>query len=218
MKLWSDSFRDGEAIPPEFAFGRIDSRHRVALAPNRNPQLAWWDVPDGTRSIAVLCHDFDVPGMPDDVNHPDREVPTSLPRVDFHHWVLVDLPPSVVSIVAGEFSDGVVPRGKSGPQTRYGARQGLNDYTIWFAADHDMAGDYYGYDGPCPPWNDALIHRYQFAVYALDLDRLPVEGRFTGPQVLAAMAGHVLARATVTGSYTLNARLAGPAAAVQAAP
>jgi Raf kinase inhibitor-like YbhB/YbcL family protein len=213
MKLWSDSFRDGEAIPAEFAFARIDPKHRVALAPNRNPHLAWWDLPEGTRSIVVLCHDFDAPSVADDVNHPDREVPTSLARVDFFHWVLVDLPPSVAAVAAGEFSDGVVPRGRGGPESRHGSRQGLNDYTAWFAQDHDMAGEYFGYDGPCPPWNDALIHHYQFAVHALDLERLPLEGRFGGPQALAAMQGHVLARATISGSYTLNPRLAGGAPA-----
>ena len=213
MKLWSDSFRDGEAIPSEFAFARIDARHRVALAANRNPHLAWWDVPEGVRSIAVICHDFDAPSVPDDVNHTDREVPASLVRADFFHWVLLDLPPSLASIAAGEFSNQVVPKGKDGPETHHGARHGLNDYTAWFASDHDMAGDYYGYDGPCPPWNDALIHRYQFAVYALDIERLPVEGRFTGTQALAAMQGHVLARATVSGTYSLNPRLVGPPAA-----
>jgi Raf kinase inhibitor-like YbhB/YbcL family protein len=209
MKLWSDSFHDGEAIPAEFAFARIDPKLRVALAHNRNPHLAWWDLPAGTRSIAVTCHDFDAPSVPDDVNHPDREVPASLARVDFFHWVLVDLPPAVVSIAAGEYADHVVPKGKSGPEAKHGARHGLNDYTAWFAQDHDMAGEYYGYDGPCPPWNDALIHRYQFAVHALDLERLPLEGRFTGAQALAAMQGHVLARATLIGRYTLNPRLAG---------
>lgn len=213
MKLWSDSFRDGEAIPAEFAFARVDARHRVALAANRNPHLSWWDVPEGTRSLALVCHDFDAPSVPDDVNHPDREVPTTLARADFFHWVLVDLPATLASIVAGEFSSQVVPKGKSGPDTLHGARHGLNDYTVWFASDHDMAGDYFGYDGPCPPWNDALIHRYQFALYALDVERLAVEGRFTGVQALAAMQGHVLARATVSGTYSLNQRLVGPAGA-----
>ena len=32
MKLWSDSFRDGEAIPADFAFARIDSKHHVEPA------------------------------------------------------------------------------------------------------------------------------------------------------------------------------------------
>lgn len=209
MKLWSDSFTDGAAIPAEFAFARTDTRHRVALSGNRNPHLAWGGLPDGTRSLAVVCHDSDAPSVPDDVNHPDREVPESLARVDFHHWVLVDLPASLGSIAAGEYSDQVVPKGKSGPEARHGARHGLNDYTAWFAQDHDMAGDYYGYDGPCPPWNDARVHRYQFTVYALSVERLPIEGRFNGAQALAAMQGHVLARASISGSYTLNARLAG---------
>ena len=50
-----------------------------------------------------------------------------------------------------------------------GARQGINDYTGWFAGDKDMAGNYFGYDGPCPPWNDEIPHRYVFTLYALDV-------------------------------------------------
>lgn len=67
-----------------------------------------------------------------------------------------------------------------------------------------MAGDYYGYDGPCPPWNDERRHRYLFTLYALDMARCPVEGRFTGAQVLKAIAPHVLNKASLTGLYTLN--------------
>jgi phosphatidylethanolamine-binding protein (PEBP) family uncharacterized protein len=40
----------------------------------------------------VICHDPDVPSKGDDVNQEGRGVPASLPRVDFFHWVLVDLP------------------------------------------------------------------------------------------------------------------------------
>jgi Raf kinase inhibitor-like YbhB/YbcL family protein len=71
-----------------------------------------------------------------------------------------------------------------------------------------MAGDYYGYDGPCPPWNDAIVHHYVFTIYALDLDQLPLEGRFTGAQVREAIARHVLDQASLTGTYTLNPKLA----------
>ena len=47
----------------------------------------------------------------------DREVPADLPRVDFFHWVLVDLPPGLHEIAEGEFSRGFTPRGKPGPAT-----------------------------------------------------------------------------------------------------
>jgi len=98
----------------------------------------------------------------------------------------------------------VVPKGKPGPQAARGARQGLNGYTQWFANDKLMAGEYFGYDGPCPPWNDELVHRYVFTLYALDLKRCPVSGSFTGPDVLAAIKGHVLESAMLTGTYSLN--------------
>lgn len=208
MKLTSESFVDGGVIPVEFAFGRIDPKQHVALSDNRNPQLAWSDVPPGTRSFAVICHDYDVPSKPDDVNQEGREVPADLPRVDFYHWVLIDLPADCRSIAAGAHSEGVTPKGKSGPSAPDGGRHGINDYTAWFAADPDMAGDYYGYDGPCPPWNDSVLHHYVFTVHALGVEELRVPGRFTGADALKAINEHSLGQASITGTFTLNPRLA----------
>jgi Raf kinase inhibitor-like YbhB/YbcL family protein len=208
MKIWSDSFQDGKPIPGEFAFCVIDPASHVKLSANRNPHLAWSDVPAQARSFALICHDVDVPSKPDDLFKEDREIPSTLPRVDFYHWVLVDIPASQRAIEAGSYSKEVTPRGKNGPAAPNGTRQGINDYTGWFASDHDMSGDYFGYDGPCPPWNDSILHRYVFTVYALDVDRLPVEGRFGGADALKAIEGHALGQAKIMGTYTLNPRLA----------
>lgn len=204
MKLTSTSFADGQRIPGDHAFCLPDPAHHVCLGRNLNPQLSWEDVPAGARSLVVICHDPDVPSTGEDVNQEGRTVPAALPRVDFFHWVLIDLPATLTGIEAGEFSQAVTPRGKPGPQATHGARQGINDYTAWFAADHDMNGDYYGYDGPCPPWNDEIVHRYIFTVYALDVEKLPLEGRFGGNEVRTAMAGHILDQAALTGTYSLN--------------
>jgi Raf kinase inhibitor-like YbhB/YbcL family protein len=208
MKLWSNSFPDNARIPGEFAFCVAHPTDHVALSDNRNPHLAWDDLPSGTRSLVLICHDPDVPSRGDDVNQVGRNVPASLPRVDFFHWVMVDLAPTPAEIAAGEFSSAVTPGGKSGPQAARGARQGTNDYTAWFASDTAMKGNYYGYDGPCPPWNDEIAHRYIFMLYAVDIPRCPVEGDFTGQDVRHALAGHVLAQASLTGVYTLNPALA----------
>lgn len=212
MKLWSDSFKEGAAIPGEYAFCVIDPATHVALSNNKNPHLAWSDVPAGTKSLALIVHDPDVPSRGDDVNQEGKTVPADLPRVDFFHWVLVDLPANTTQIAAASFCSSVTPRGKSGPtiedSTINGAeinpRQGLNDYTGWFAQDAQMAGDYFGYDGPCPPWNDSIAHRYVFTLYALDVASVAVEGKFTGAQVRDAIAGHILEQASWSGRYTLN--------------
>lgn len=206
MKLWSESWTNGEPIPERHAAGRL-AGDGVGFADNLNPPLAWSELPAGTQSLVLICHDFDVPSRGDDVNRSDREVPADLPRVDFFHWVLVDLPPTLAGIAEGEFSHGFTPRGKAGPAAAHGARQGLNDYTGWFASDADMAGQYFGYDGPFPPFNDSLVHHYVFTLYALAVPRLAVEGAFTGAQARAALAGHVLGEATHSGTYTLNRRL-----------
>ena len=204
MKITSSSFQPNGAIPGEFAFCVVDPKTHVTLSKNRNPALAWSDVPAGTKSFAVICHDYDVPSKGDDVNQEGRVIPASLPRVDFYHWVLVDLPAEATAIAAGEFSDGVTPRGKPGPAGPRGTRQGINDYTAWFAGDKDMGGNYFGYDGPCPPWNDAIVHHYVFTVYALDVAHCAVSGTFKGADVLAAIRGHVLGQAAITGVYSLN--------------
>jgi hypothetical protein len=200
----SSSFGHQQRIPEEFAFGVPDAAQHLRLGANRNPHLAWSGVPSGTRSLVLLCVDSDVPTRADDVNKERQIVAADLPRTNFHHWVLVDIPPHVTEIAAGSASDGITARGKRDARGPAGSRQGLNDYTLWFAGDADMDGKYLGYDGPCPPWNYALLHHYHFVLYATDLARCPVDGEFTGPQVKDAIARHVLAEARLTGTYSLN--------------
>ncbi len=207
MKLATTAFADGGVIPAEFAFCAIDPAAHVRLSANRNPDFVWSELPAGTRSLVLLSHDPDVPSRGEDVNQEGRTVAASLARVDFFHWVLVDLPPDAAPIARGEFSEGVTARGKPGPNAPRGARQGINDYTGWFAGDKEMAGNYFGYDGPCPPWNDELPHRYVFTLMALGVARLPVAGVFKGPDVRSAAAAHVLGTASMSGRYALNPKV-----------
>ena len=207
MKLWSDSWTNGDPVPTRFAAGRPDGAGGATFGDNVNPHLAWSDLPSATLSLVLVCHDFDVPSRAEDVNQPGREVPAALARVDFFHWLLVDLPLLPACIEEGHYSQRFVPRGKPGPHTAGPARQGLNDYTVWFAGDATLAGQYFGYDGPFPPYNDSLVHHYVFTLYAVALHQLPLPPVFTGSQVRQALAGHVLAEATLSGTYTLNPRL-----------
>lgn len=207
MRIWTNSFDHDGRIPARFAFAEHHPETRVALAGNVSPHLAWDDVPDHTRSFVIICHDYSVPSVGDDVNQPDREVPADLPRVDFFHWVQIDLPADLRTIAEGAFSDGVNVGGKGAEHGPHGSRPGVNDYTGWFAGDPDMAGSYHGYDGPAPPWNDSIEHHYQFTLFALDVDSLDVGESFTGLEVRQAMADHVLAEASFEGTYTQNPRL-----------
>ncbi len=216
MKLHSDSFPDNGVIPAEFAFAQIDEKSRVRFAENKNPHLAWSEVPEGTQSFVLLCIDDSAPTDPTDVNQVDREVPADLPRADFVHWILINIPAHMREITAGQFSHAVTPRGKAGPVvpvkdlSETPLRHGINDYTHWFANDHDMAGDYYGYDGPCPPWNDSIVHKYTFTLYALDTAELtmPLASKLNISAVERRMEGHVLDSASWSGVYTLTPRLA----------
>ena len=208
MRLWSDTFRDGGLLPAGYAFAEIDPVSRVRLAANHNPHLAWDEVPNGTESLALFCIDGDAPQDASLANRAGQTLPLASARGDFFHWSLLDIPLAMRSMAAGQFSSGVTARGKPAASGPGHLRQGLNDYTGWFAGDPDMAGDYYGYDGPCPPWNDERLHHYLFRLYALDVPRLALAERFTGRQALDAVYGHILDEARLVVAYSLNPALA----------
>jgi Raf kinase inhibitor-like YbhB/YbcL family protein len=199
MRIHSDSFEPRGPIPAEFALGAAGG-----FGGNRNPQLAWDDVPEGTRSFALLCIDTDAPTDPSLAGKEGVEIPIAHPRGDFVHWVMADIPAGVRDIAAGSCSDGVDKGGKRAPKGPAGARQGLNDYTGWFAGNADLAGDWFGYDGPYPPPNDLRVHRYFFRLFALDVAAIELPERFAAADVFRAMHGHVLAEAAVHGTYSLH--------------
>ena len=206
MKLTSDSIRDGQPVPADFAFGakRGSPEGEFTFAHNRSPHLAWSEVPAGALSFVLTCHDPDVPSSGEDVNQAGRTVPVDLPRVDFTHWVLVGLPAHQRSLAAGADGEGIVPHGKPPGPGPAGVR-GLNDYTSWFSGDPTMAGLWAGYDGPCPPWNDERLHHYIFTVYALDREIADWPDPLERAALLAVIGPHVLAQASITGIYSMYA-------------
>src|SRR5688500_1593382 len=102
MKINSDSFANRERTPAEFAAGQPTADgYGYGFAPNRNPHLAWSDVPEGTQSFALLCIDPDVPSDP-----VPAQIPVEQPRTDFTHWTMIDIPAGVHESAAGSCSEG----------------------------------------------------------------------------------------------------------------
>lgn len=203
LEVVIDAWAYGDMIPDDYVFCVPAEEGHIAMGPNLSPAIHWSNAPGGTKSFALLCHDPDVPSSGENVNKEGLVVPANLPRVDFFHWVLVDIPADIHSLAKGAESEGIVPRGKTAGPVAYGVR-GINDYTAWFASDPDMQGDYGGYDGPCPPWNDEIIHHYHFTVYALKVPSLRLPERFDGHQARAALQPHILAEGAWVGEYALN--------------
>ena len=108
------------------------------------------------------------------VDDPDAPDPAA-PKVVWVHWVLYDLPATATALPAGVAAKTLPP----------GTREGLNDWKRT------------GYGGPCPPVGR---HRYFHRLYALDVV-LPDLGRPTRAALEKAMAGHVLARTELVGTY-----------------
>jgi Raf kinase inhibitor-like YbhB/YbcL family protein len=105
------------------------------------------------------------------VEDPDAPDPGA-PKTTWVHWIVYDLPPTAPGLSEGAF----LPRG---------ARAGRNDWKTT------------GYRGPCPPIGR---HRYLHELFALDVT-LPDLGQPDKPTLESAMRGHVLAQATLIGTY-----------------
>lgn len=56
MKLFSQDFNDGDKLPERHVFNGMGYQ-----GDNLSPQLAWDDVPSGTKSFVVTCYDPDAP-------------------------------------------------------------------------------------------------------------------------------------------------------------
>jgi Raf kinase inhibitor-like YbhB/YbcL family protein len=91
LHLNSTAFREGETIP---------QRH-TGDGKDLSPALTWADVPEGTRSLALICDDPDAP------------------RGTWVHWILFNLPADVRELPEGVPADKILPTG---------ARQGKNDF------------------------------------------------------------------------------------------
>jgi Raf kinase inhibitor-like YbhB/YbcL family protein len=99
------------------------------------------------------------------------------PKKDFSHWVLFNIPPKI----------GALPERVAAQQELAdGSQQGKNDFGK------------VGYGGPCPP---SGTHRYRFTLYAVDT-KLGIAPASSRKDVEAALEGHVLETAELTGAYT----------------
>jgi hypothetical protein len=106
------------------------------------------------------------------VDDPDAPDPQA-PKMTWVHWVLYNIPSQTCELPEG--CENLPP----------GTKAGLNDWKRT------------GYGGPCPPIGR---HRYFHKLYALDV-RLPDLGTPTKAQLEAAIAGHILAQASLMGTY-----------------
>lgn len=204
LKVVLPKISNGAVIPADYAFCVEDGSGKAKLGANQSPEIKWSGAPKGTKSFVILLKDPKVPSKADNVNKVGKSVSKTLPRVDFYHWVLADIPANLNTLPLGAESKAVVAKGKKAGKTAHGVR-GINNYTDWFASDPNMSGQYGGYDGPCPPWNDELIHEYHFEVFALDVASLKLKENFKAPELHKAMKGHILAQGKSIGLYKLNA-------------
>jgi Raf kinase inhibitor-like YbhB/YbcL family protein len=199
-----DDIKAGGMLANKFAFCVPAAQGHTAHGGNINPSISWSKGPAGTKSYAIIVYDTQSPAEHREMMNKEGITMTAdVKRHNFYHWVLADIPPSVTSIKEGADSSAWVAHGSPATPSAAGLK-GLNDYTKVMAANDAMKGNYYGYNGPCPPWNDDVVHEYHFTVYALSVNSLGLPKDFDGPAAQDAMKGKILAQGELLGMYTQN--------------
>ncbi|MEO9386878.1 kinase inhibitor [Chromobacterium phragmitis] len=96
------------------------------------------------------------------------------------HWTVVNIPANV----------GSLPEGAGGQAGKLpeGAAQGRTDFSEA------------GFGGACPPVGDKP-HRYQFTVWALKTDKLPLDANASGALVGYMLNANALGTARITATY-----------------
>jgi Raf kinase inhibitor-like YbhB/YbcL family protein len=205
LKVSVDSFKNGGIMDNKFAFCAPAAQGHTTGGANLSPSISWSKGPRGTKSYAIILYDTDSPAeQREKMNKEGITMTADIPRRNFYHWVLVNIPANITSLKEGADSSARVVHGKPATPAGAGAVRGLNDYTKVTAANDAMKGQYYGYDGPCPPWNDDVVHHYHFTVYALSVPSLDLPKDFDGPAAMDAMKGKILAQGEQLGLFTQN--------------
>lgn len=151
---------------------------------NVSPALEWSGAPVGAQSFVLTLVDPDVPFGEEVPVYGQMPPPGTVPGDLFIHWLVADIPATVTSLADGS-SPGNMPAG---------ARELQSSFALFGAPANQ-------YGGPAPP-PQLRAHAYKFTLYALDVSTL---GGLTADSdhaaLTEAMAGHVLAVATLTGFF-----------------
>jgi len=99
MRLTSSAFEEG---------GRIPAKH-TGEGEDTSPPFEWSDVPESTRSFALICHDPDAPVVSDG-------------GYGFVHWVLYNVPGAATSLPEGGGDESYQTSNRGSPCGSYSRR------------------------------------------------------------------------------------------------
>ncbi|MDR2931273.1 MAG: YbhB/YbcL family Raf kinase inhibitor-like protein [Propionibacteriaceae bacterium] len=161
----------------DFSAGQALAGPQTAEGGGISPQLSWSGFPEQTASFLLTCYDPDAP----------REG-------GFWHWVVADIPPNVTSIPEG------VPVSMMKALANRFFRP-PSSIGVTSALDLPNTAGTSGYIGAAPPKGDR-VHRYFFAVHALNVEQLSLpHGRRTAPALVSATAiPYTIARGVLVGT------------------
>jgi Raf kinase inhibitor-like YbhB/YbcL family protein len=201
----STSFTAGSRIPDKHVYCAPADNGKFKTGANQSPHLSWSGAPKETKFYAIVTVDPDVPANFDKVNQDRETISRSVPRRDFYHWVLINIPAATTSLPEGVGKG--VPSPDDPLSLNYFGIPGVNDYQNAIRNANTITSNFVGYDGPCPPWNDTRLHNYRFIVYALGQQAPGLFANFRAQDVLPYLEKYALAKGELVGTYSTYKKL-----------
>ncbi len=168
MKIYSNSIVNGHLLDK---FGNRGSQFLNNKKASRSFQLSWSDLPENTKSLALIFIDYD-----------------AIPVCGFSwiHWTVANIDPTINELPENASVD-------------MNLLQGVTSwYSKLLPEDWKLSKEEaIGYGGCAPPDNP---HQYTIKVYALD-KKMNLEQGFYANELLKAMAGHILGKAKISAIY-----------------
>lgn len=156
FKLKSPAFENNQVMPVKYANKGVTGGQNVSIP------LSWEDPPEGTKSFAIAMID----------RHPVAR--------NFIHWLVIDIPPEVTSLLEGASNTSKMPPGSRELITTYGTK---------------------GYGGPAPPPGSG-VHDYEITIYALSTEMLELADRVSLDEFISAVEKNALATVTLVGKFS----------------
>lgn len=145
FSIHTTAFKNNGKIPKQYSCDGQDI----------SPALAWQNTPANTKSFALILSDPDAPGG------------------TFYHWVVYNIPSSVMELAEGDS----LPPGAIAGKNSWGKKQ---------------------YNGPCPPHGSE--HHYIFTLYALDA-KLSLSADVDALTLEDAIQTHIVGKTSITGLF-----------------
>ena len=104
LEVKVNGIKPGERLDDKYAACIHTTGEKHAKGNNINPEISWSGAPTNTKSFALIVVDPDVPFDLANANKEGAVIPRGMRRINYYHWLALNIPKDKTSIAEGQDS------------------------------------------------------------------------------------------------------------------